>query len=358
MLKALRTTLTDLLETCAQQQGVSVDAYCAEAVFHPMAAAKYLSAQACLCRTKLLSPEQFRKAALPMVYALAESAVPAPVGQGASWGLGFARRDVPANEPYLITGALVTRALWETAALVPSMVETQEMALAGLRALEAWCAELRASDSLGVPTLPAYSPHTIRPIFNAAACALAVLRDYSKQEGYRARERLAEIWGCRIPGIGWCYEPGSSVVDLLHQGYLFGALLGQPVPDMDAEMLATFSQFAGVGGWADVLHCLPPEGRGGVAPLWARQGVGHQLQLLERPARLWSLGEALVVLSRCAGMKREWLPRATALGTEVLRRLGGAVEPERHYLRHTMHLAHGLAAFLETKRALAHAPEH
>lgn len=360
MINDLRALLSLLLEKFEQADGSSADAYWDPPLFQPMAAGKYLSAVAALVGTRLLKAEVAGRKLQWSLAALQQSALPSPGGEGRSWGLGFPWRNLPTTEPFLITSALVTRGLCEAAAALPQQGQLAELAQQSLAGLSSWCTGWLASDAQSGSVLPAYSPGIRRAIYNAAAAAWSVLLNHHPERYQEAVAALHRIWACRIKDSGWCYEAGNGVIDLLHQAYLYGAMRPViPPQEMEPEMLSTFSQFSLSPCWMDVVHLLPQERSEQIGHRWARHAGPHWLVLDARPARLWSLGELLLVLSEVAGAgdSSAWMARGGDVAAEVLRRAKLPNEPEMAYARHTMHLAHGLAVYIATKRAAGPATE-
>ncbi|WKB51080.1 hypothetical protein [Eleftheria terrae] len=354
MINDLRTLLSGLLEQFEASEGRSPDAYWEAALFQPMAAGKYLSAVTTLVRTGLLKAEVAGRRLRWSLPTLRQAAVPSPGGEGCSWGLGFSWRELPATEPFLITSALVTRGLCDAAAALPQEREVVDLAEQALRGLDSWCTRWLAHDAQTGDAIPAYSPGIRRAIYNAAAVAWSVLLDHRPERQREAAEGLSRLWACRMPGAGWCYEAGNGVVDLLHQAYLFGAMRSVvSADDIEPHMLSTFSQFSASTTWLDVVHVVEHQPLGQIGHRWARHAGAHWLVLDARPARLWSLGELLRVLSEAAtaGQSAHWLTRAGGVAADVLRRAGAPGEREMVFGRHTMHLAHGLAAYIAAKRA-------
>lgn len=354
MINELRALLDHLLTEFEQCAGDTSDAYCDQPVFHAMAAGKYLSAQAEVVRAGLAKPEVVQRKVRSALHGLGTCVLAPPVGEGACWGLSFNRNDLPADEPYLITTAIVTRGLCDAATALPSDDECAALADRGLLALRFWCTQWQALDESSGTEMPAYSRGLKQAIYNAAAVAWAVLHRYDAASKEQAARKLTQIWACRIDGVGWRYDARSHVIDLIHQAYLRDAVSeALPFEDVEAHLLSTCAQFSAARGWVDVVHAVHGDAADAVGARWARRWADGWIALDSRHARLWSLGELLLVLAQAAAVSGSaaWFSRASAVAAEVLRRVEHAdEEPELKFARHSMHLAHGLAAYICARR--------
>lgn len=358
----MRARLNDLLSAYEAASGVSSDAYSAAPTFHPMAAGKYISTLVELHHARLISTVSVEKRTSQVLQSLASHAVaPPPSIAGLCWGLGFGRHGLPPDEPYLITSAIVTRALASLNEVLPGNHLCSELREAGSMALGDWCQGWQvpiAGD--GAESLPAYSRGIRRPVFNAAAMAWSVLIDFVPQHRAAASAGLNLLWAQRIPGLGWSYEPGSPVIDMLHQAYLYGSMKSAlAVEAIARDAASSIGQFASGDVWIDGLHLVddvdvPVQGR----RMWFRLHPPHRLAVDPRRARLWSIGELLVLVSEIAAyqaLQNPWLQRAAAIADMVTNRLASH-DGETCFARHTMHAAHGLAAYLRLRRALGSSP--
>ncbi len=359
----LRVAVEATLAVYEGRDGRGSDAYNEADICHPMADGKYLATLAVLRRSNLLSMTKFADRANVACARLEESASRFSE-TGYCWGLGFGWRELPPSEPYLISSAVVARGLWDCQRQ-GLRLELSAKLLAGAGAgLAAWVRELALPvDSTGI-TLPAYSPGIREPIYNAAAYANGTLKLISDSEGTSRSgaeivPALEWIRARRVAGLGWPYSPESPLVDLLHQCYLlntFADVFGaQAIESEAAEMVG---QFAGPGSFSDAIRIVSDraEADGGHDIAWLRPFGAQQLELLPKPARLWSLGELLVLLSRL-GLEGErcdaWLRLARRIAEVILARLAAPDDQEVRYPRHVMHAAHGLAAYLAALRQRA-----
>lgn len=353
LLARVRATASRLTTACAAAGFSSADAYDDQPRFHAMAAGRYLSAQAVLCSCGLLSPAALSDAARGAVTALDAHAVRAPGIDGPAWGLGFAWKDLPADEPFLVTTALVAQGLADAARACPTDAVLAARADAALGSLSQWCEGLLAPDARTGIAWPAYSPRLRRPIYNAAAVAWGALHEHAPAHAVSAGEGLARLHAARSGAVGWVYEPGSEVVDLVHQCYLLGAVCRILAPQEAGRLAVTaLAEFVGPNGWVEALRVQrtwPERAEGGA---WVRARDADWLLLDLRPARAWSLGEALALAATLARAGAPgWRVRARGLGEQACALADDAGAAEAGFFRHTMHLAHGMARLLATERA-------
>ncbi len=351
LLNRVRAEATRLLDEFEAAGGSSPDPYRAEPVFHAMAAGKYLGAMAALVRTGLLSPTKAAARAAPVLGRLGAARLDNPGGGGAAWGLGFEWGERPADEPYLVTSAVVARGLAEWRAALGDATQDAGLADAALEGIASWVRRWQAPCSDG-GSLPAYSRSLRLPVYNAAALAQAVLLDFLPEARAAAAEGLHAIWRRREPGLGWCYDDRNGTIDLVHQAYLLRSMRAIVAePEWSAEALTVMGHFEGVGEWRDALF-LGDEPPAAADARWARRHGRRWLLAGEKRARLWSLGESLATLAPRPGASatRGWDVRLAALADNLLRRL--AADPqEAGYFRHGMHAAEGLARMLEWRRS-------
>jgi hypothetical protein len=354
-LASIRELLSGTLLAYQRAGGITGDAYLASPTFHPMAAGKCLLALLDLHRAGLLSHATLVGRAGPVVAALDRAAVAPPSGVGGkAWGLGFGWRDLPPDEPYLITTAIVTRALALLRQLAPDLSTSSDLADNGLTSLRDWCLDWCTTSEIDRQVvLPAYSRGLRLPVFNAAAMAWAVLGEFDPNSQAAASAALYSIWECRVAGLGWQYEPGSPVVDLVHQSYLYKSMMSVvPVQTVSQDLETSIGQFVGATDWIDAIHLVGGSTDTARYATWKRLHGGYRLSIEPRPARLWSLGELLTLVSAIAateGSRGPWLQRASAIAGLVQARLL-TQQGEALWARHSMHAAHGLAAYLLLRR--------
>jgi hypothetical protein len=349
-------------------EGRGLDAYSDEYLCHPMADGKYLSTLAELYQSNIISLVQFSHSAASACKRL-EGVERFPFKQGACWGLDFSWRNLAVTEPFLITSAIITRGLLDCSSEVLLASQAANLLRLGRDGLKGWIRELSiAVDDRGL-TLPAYSPNIREPIYNAAAYALATLRLIDESEGRVPSNRdtlhaIEWIRLRRVPGLGWPYSPTSPVIDLLHQCYLLNALADVfGVRSIEHECAEMLGQFAGPCCFADTMRLV--RGSEEFADArdipWLRPLGDCFVEVLPKPARLWSLGELLVLLSRLGleGKHSEaWVRQGRRVATLIMSRLSAEEDTEARYPRHVMHAVHGLACYLALLRKRARGNKH
>lgn len=365
-LAAARAALLGLLNRHYRQRGIGPDAYRVTPMVHPMAEGRFLSAAAAAARSRLITPARLHSMATTALARLERRKL--PFGDGFGWGLGFSWKEARADEPYLITTAVVAQGLYELAELLPELSPAQELSQQALGALEGW------SEGSAVPhpglscDLPAFSPAMRRPVVNAAACAAAMLCRAGRDLSGTGKERLLRIRESCLPGIGWHYAPQVPVVDLLHQCYILTALeagIGEDPQNrrfcnrMLVETISVFSARPGelfdTARHEPDLPVLPPHPQA----IWRFTPAGI-MQVKPKRARLWSLGELLAALAdsiaaECNGGTTGWQAYAMPICEALLARLSES-EGEALFPRHLMHAAWGLARLLEVVRAHRESP--
>ncbi|MBL8394667.1 MAG: hypothetical protein JNK99_07955 [Candidatus Accumulibacter sp.] len=346
--------------------GVGPDAYCAASSYHPMADGKYLQILATLRRSRLLSEHQFEARVAAACGRLARAAL-CREENGWCWGLGFPWRGLPAAEPFLITSALIVRGALDCRCAGSAAEPLLALLGNGVRGLGGWIEGLAIPVGEHGLSIPAYSPGIRAPIYNAAACAYATLKQaevvgcWSAFEA-QCRPSLQWIGSRRVAGLGWPYSPASPVVDLLHQCYILNAMGDVFGTDSIERAIAEMvGQFAGACGFADVIHLVASGELEATRRdiQWLRPLGEQWIEVLPKPARLWSLGELLVVVSRLGldGESAEaWFRLGRRLAESILQRTSLVDDVEAKYPRHLMHALHGLSAYLALQRERARRP--
>ena len=363
MARRLRESVEDYLREYDAKDGVGADAYCSADMCHPMADGKYLQVLSVLRQSKLISAAQFNERTQRVCTRL-EAVALQSFESGWCWGLGFSWRNLPATEPFLITSAIVTRGLLDCHNQGLALELCSNLLRQGRAGLETWMRELALpADQSGI-ALPAYSPGIREAIYNAAAYAIGTLRLAEDAQGLMpsgagALPTVEWIRSRRVDGLGWPYSPNSPVVDLLHQCYILNALADVfgvgSIESASAEMVG---QFAGPCCFADAMRLVMVDDEpSNVRDIpWLRPLGSHQLELLPKPARLWSLGELLVVLSRLGSesvRSDAWVRLGRRVAESILLRISAPDDEEAQYPRHVMHAVHGLACYLAILRKKA-----
>jgi len=361
----LKLQALELVERYHAAEGIGPDGYSALPSFHPMAEAKFLLSLVALLNAKVISPQTFVQYAAPTWSRLEASRI-SVFGDGAAWGLGFPYRQLPAREPFLITSALVVEAV--SAASSTGLLDSDFESLhqAGMHTLLSWPRYwARPYDGENL-VLPRYSEHLNEPIINAAAYAFGVVAKYSDPEEPRAaeaREKLSMIAGLRIRGIGWRYSASSPIVDLLHQCYIINAFPSDMCPADNEWHADLVSLFDGGIGYLDVCTLITEESKLALSselPI-VRRIDGRCVRVERKPARLWSLGEFLLGLSRRGCLienemqRLQWKRTANRVAGHILDLLGTNTG-EACFFRHSMHGLHGIAELLTLYRIGVQAP--
>ncbi len=344
--RARRLTL-ELLKAAHESGNRGPDAYTEERVPHAMADGKMLAALA-VCRAEgWLSPlmdQLWTTAALERL-----DASRLVRGRTSGWGLGFATRGYPPDEPFAITTSLVAAGLDVT----PGPL-AKELLAGAARWLCGCC-----DPATGLPLFASVVP---RPVVNV----VAYWADAMRRTGKPDRAAIGYEWVRQrsIPGVGWGYEPGNDRIDLLHQGYIveplrLAALAGSPgAPTLEVVERAARCVLATFDGPEHLLDKvdLMDESEAVSACERSRRLVlrptgadDRWLVIHPKRARPWSYGETLVMAAGLAATGPNavlWQRRLASMTTEVLDQWEQVTAPwdGNVFPRDAMHLAHGLAS--------------
>lgn len=349
--KIIRNTITEKLEAYWAHPAHGADAYCSETLYHPMAEAKYLMVLQILYETNLLSGSRFELLVSQACERLAESAIPQTPGDGSLWGLGFVFREQATNEPYLITSALVTHAL-ELCLKSQAQCDTSTPLLdSALQGLASWFSTYTIPIG-GALDFPVYSPGIREPVLNSATYAASILLAFDKQ--HKASAVLDWVVNSRVNDVGWLYAPNNFVIDLLHQCYILNSLRNYLAPNSIERFSAeTLSLFLSMDNVSDSVKLVSSDQASPNDPFIKRVG-NHKIQAPSKKARLWSLGEALVLctwLTTNGQNQKAWRKLSLHFGELVVRDLNDNSRNEGNYPRHIMHALHGLASLLQLLRS-------
>ena len=357
--KAFRRVLDGLLDTYAVNDGVSADAYCATPQWHAMAEGQYLQAvtEAALCA--MIS----RPNALQLLEAgcerLAAGAIQRTRGEFAQWGLGFAFKNAPYDEPYLVTSALVTCALADVVSSFPELELATDLLSEAVQGLERF--DGAPWSGLDIKAhIPFFSPHIREHVDNTICVWALALHQAAAIDGRPSpgvAESVAEsvarhILARRVPETGWAYSASEPVFDLVHQSYIIKALTGilgsAPV---ETQAIETFSLFKSGEGYIDTVrasdtgNAIDSVVRSSILDLTFR---GGQALIVRRAgARLWSLGALLACMGNFA-----LIGATPAFWRAAIRRFrvcGLNISAGKDF-RQEMHLAYGLAICLRALR--------
>ncbi|GGH08666.1 hypothetical protein GCM10007420_26860 [Glycocaulis albus] len=353
--KAFRRVLDGLLDTYAVNDGVSADAYCATPQWHAMAEGQYLQAVTEAARCAMIS----KPSALQLLEAgcerLAAGANQRARGDFAQWGLGFAFKNAPADEPYLITSALVTCALADVVNSFPELELATDLLSEAVLGLERFDGAPWSGLDIKAP-IPFFSPH-IREHVDNTICVWALALHQAASIDGRPSPGVVEsvarhILTRRTPETGWAYSASEHVYDLVHQSYIIEGLAGILGPEtVENQAIETFSLFKSGEGYIDTVrasnieHAIDSVIRSSIVDLTFR---GGQAMMMRRTgARLWSLGASLACMGSFAlngANPAFWRATIRRFPLDGLRTLAGKD------FRQEMHLARGLALCLRALR--------
>lgn len=341
--------------------GLGPDAYCRQLRYHPMADGKYLQTCAVMRETGLMSTKDFNRRVALTLDRLTEHAL-RPFHAGCCWGLGFSWRGLPPDEPFLITTAIIGRGLLDCGRVTENSEALERTLLDSMQCLKLWFQEWSVSVEDLDFSLPFYSPGIREPIYNAASYAISAYLLWKRTQGQPPScdaaiiFALDKIRSVRTKGLGWIYAPGTLIIDLLHQCYILNSLADiHGESSVEESALEMVGQFATPEGFADAIRLVPQSGVAGNSRdiPWVRPFDGRSVELLPKVARLWSLGELLVFVSRlaCVGSHRDgWLRLGAKAARLILSILTSPDAVEAKYPRHVMHAVHGLSCYLSVLR--------
>lgn len=349
----LRELLTVLFEQYETTHGISCNAYCDTPQWHAMAEAQYLEAVVISHSTGLLSSSQAKQRAKASVARLQVGALHRVDGVFAQWGLGFRWQSFPSNEPFLVTTALVTRAL----IAAEGLADCTDMAREGLAGL-ARLPHVEVMIDGEAVTLPVYAPSLPEVVENTVALWAQVIRSSHalSESGTEvlsdANRALDWLSGRLVPGLGWAYSSTRPVFDLMHQVYILEGLFNYSrVTEIDERAIEVFAGFRTGSGYIDSLTLTSrdkalesAERSGDQYPVFRGN---HVLSARADPARFWSLGGMLgsfALFAQHSERRGYWLSQIRRFPIQMLPERFGAD------FRQEMHLARGAALALKALR--------
>lgn len=296
----LRNLLSSVLHLYEKNHGISGDAYCKIPQWHAFAEAQYLEAIAICHSAGLLSGSEASKRASAAVARLRDGALHREPGVFAQWGLGFGWQDFSADQPFVITTALVTRALIAAQGLTKST----DLACEGLAGLERMPrVEIMGKEAFSVPiSYPSCDDIVDNCIAVWAQVVLAVDNHLSpglvvKRDAMQALHWLNSRF---VPKLGWVYSATRPTLDLVHQAFILEALQccrAWSEVDMEEHAIEVFAGFRAGEGYIDIMKLV---NRNTAIELAERSTCSylsfrgdHILSVSSNPARLWSLGSML-----------------------------------------------------------------
>ena len=350
----LRDWVRDSVELFEEAGGVSSDPHWSETAYHPMAEGQYLMVLERMHASGLMSSSGYGKRSARALDRLESAALRQQ--EGLAWGLGFPHGGVGADEPYVITSALIVAALTPIASEIPKAAALLE---AGARWLDLEAPMTSVDVGQTSALVPHYSPKSPVVITNAVAVWAAALS--GSHLPLTSNPELTAQWLCQeyVPGAGWTYAPGHSRVDLIHQSYILtalGTIRGfRFVERLALDCLSPFVQRDTVIDKYDIFGTVEAIRRvTKTTGLWLRPMGGSSLVLHPDKARPWAIGALLVLCSKLQRSGRYpgyW----RALARQCARGQIDDSSPETitgsFGLRQTMHLAHGFSALLANLRA-------
>lgn len=355
--QTLNDQITNLLNIYEENNALGIDAYSPEKIYHPMADAKYLTTLTVLYNTKKITKANFSKRIYEPIERLQNSIVDND-SKFSGWGLGFEWRELTKDEPFLITTSLIVKSLSNIVKILPEDEHSNRLYLQGLVYLKKWCEIKHLTAPINSSSLPMYSPNIKEPIFNAAAYALSTI---IFSEAFSANKQVAHLQNIlsyidaqHIDGIGWCYSDENYRIDLLHQCYILNSMMDiNGVQSYEIHCLEMIGHFMLPDGMLDVVSLHTSEKNFYEKEIKAMRKIGKKwIEVLPKKARLWSLGELLVVISRLCQMGNNteaWFQFGRKISTWIIIHLEDN-DIESVYPRHTMHAAHGLSAYLSALR--------
>ncbi|WP_346028772.1 hypothetical protein [Arthrobacter parietis] len=339
---------------------MSADEYSEAPQLHPMAEGKYMSSLAALQRTGVVKTDYSKGRLRQSVVRLERTAV--PQRNGIAWGLGFSFREASANEPYVITTCIIVTGLLDAMEIADGEDRDRLAALA--KGALTWLLDGARREPWNGIEVPTFSQSIPEVVFNVVAQWSYVLTRAQDIDVLPLSERnqTADHRGAATavleqfrPNVGWTYGELSTRLDLLHTCYIGNALL-HTLPrrrdQVERALLVSTTQFLSPHGWFDRFDMLGAEDAIAQPRRWNARTHrfldGAALFGFDRPARPWSVGELLLLAAtsaRSGATAQFWVRQLQPVATLAI---GKYLETKQ--FRHSMHLAHGLAAVLEALR--------
>lgn len=363
--KDIRCAVEKLLNFYRQMNGLGVDPYHDKKIIHPMAEGKYLMALASLKRAELISSNNYDRWLGDSIRRLESSVLQLESGC-LGFGLNFPYKNAAADEPYLITTSIVVNGLIESYELAQDKNVVDKLLYGCL----VWMTKgleritVQSSPKLSVPI---FSPHNKRVIFNAVAYWARVVQragEIGLISPDMQSTRLAK-WMLKkhIPGLAWKYDAQSTRIDLVHQCYILNSLLEllpEKIRIVEKKAIQTISHFTVPYGLIDKFDIKPVEEAIQViissGSVFCHINSDRAIVFHSETARLWSQGELMSTLATLftKGDYRDYwmklLKRNSVLVIGILADESLEAKEKNLWFRHTMHLAHGLSRALEVLR--------
>ena len=346
--------LRQILSLYEKSEGVSVDDYCDTPLVHPMAEGKYLSTLAELFNAELINLSVLQRKASKSLARL-ERLNLARDPQEACWGLGFSYRNCPSDEPFVITTAIVTHGLLDLPGDMGGALASR-----ALRWLKNSAPRTFVELGERKISLPLFSPNMPDVVINVVAVSAAALhRANLLTDSHGVVDWLLAQY--RYP-VGWPYTEGSCRIDLLHQCYILNSLIYmRGVQKFEEQVFRMLGIFKTSTGFLDKIDFVPsliekPFITNPGVDSWFAVRDNYWVVRYKTPARDWSIGELLVLISRLCeqGCKRVFWEKMLRKTLELAKlRLEKQIDgPTKRAIRfrHSMHLVHGVASAIRYLR--------
>lgn len=339
----VKQLVLDLVDQHDELDGVGRDPYHSQPRCHAMAEGKFLSAVSCLAKSGIISEQRFFALAGRSLERL--RSLQLKTSKGAGFGLNFEYGGAAAETPYTITTSVVAEGLINVINH-KSLTGTVEL----LEACRAWLVSPEILVHLNRIVLPGFAPRNLSVITNVVGFWSTVLGSEHRTLTNSAKEYVN---GAYIDGLGWPYHPESTRYDLLHTCY---ASRGSAAQAGDSLRIATaVSKFVLPHAIIDKFDAVTTDealrATAKARSVTVQFSSSGAIVLYPDNARLWSLGELLVVSSwqRRAG-SADFEPFWSRVSSRTLDAVGPAMIGSGGP-RDEMHLVHGLACHLALLRS-------
>jgi len=281
-----------------------------------------------------------------------------------AFGLNFSYKGSDALDRFLITSSIVAHGLLEAGGVCGYSDVIQKL----LRGMALWFAEQVPRSEIAVGAdqqvkrqceVVCFSERNSAIVVNANvyfAAISKVLNAVGYQTHFTPEPVIEWVRCSHVPDYGWPYSNTSARFDLLHQCYIFNSLLYYGQSDLETESLCTLLKFITGENIQDGFDLVPLDaGLDSLGKAKKASGQIHDGKLTlytNTPARTWSAGEALVLASHFVFHGRHvavW----RNLQIKFINHIQTAcMEDCDKYLRHAMHIAHGLACFIASRKGV------
>ena len=271
------------------------DEYCSKDIYHPMADALLVQSAFNLRKAQCITSAREKQVVIKSFKRLLDHTLAQDSLQG--WGLGFEWNDLPENEVFTITTAMVLRA---ASNYQKELELAQQVIKIGQSCLNH---PLLNKALIGPIKAPTYSLGINEHITNTWLYAAAALK---KVGGLgRLKAKLLGYIGAHISkaSLGWKYSKRTHRVDLLHQAYICQSLMDLGYISKAHDFyVEEFDNFSSDNGYIDKIDLLSKRefevDIGRLKKVKAiKRGRGYILYH-KAEARYWSVGMHLSILSQ------------------------------------------------------------